>query len=66
MGRLIKLAGDDCNNGVTCPAVYDLEEPDYVYVIGDKTDADEVGLAERIAGHEGVIRIPRSMWENRQ
>lgn len=66
-GKWIKLAGtDDCPDNRTCPATWDRGESDYVYIVGDKSDADGIGLGDRVADHEAVVRIPRSMWEGRQ
>ncbi|MGH3650243.1 MAG: hypothetical protein ACRDU9_05985 [Acidimicrobiia bacterium] len=66
MKRLIKLAGDDCNNGISCPAVWDTGDPEAVYVVGEKTDVEAVGLADRVGPNEIVNRIPRGMWESRK
>lgn len=55
----------DCPNNIDCPAVLDVDgDPDWVYIRGDKLTA-ELDSAIPQQPHEGVIRYPRKLWEER-
>jgi hypothetical protein len=53
-----------CSDG-TCPAIYDTDDPEVVAVQGATlTDAAALRDIGTVPGHEGVVLLPRRIFES--
>ena len=60
--RITKKHGD-CSDG-TCPALYDTDDPALIAVQGTMlTDPQALADIGQVPGHEGVVLLPRSLFE---
>jgi hypothetical protein len=58
--KIVKqLRGNDCQNGIDCPRIYELSDG-RLAVQGDKADAALLAEAG-VPAHETVVIVPRSL-----